>query len=246
MIGVICLSLFICNCQEKSVTAEEKGAREKPVTLKTDKDKISYVIGTKMALSLTGIKDEVNPDILKKGLDDQMANGPLLIGEEEANTILQAFSQKMQAKQMQERQAKAEANLAAGKSFLEKNAKKEGVTTTASGLQYLVVSKGDGPVPAPADTVTVNYEGTTIDGNVFDSSYKRGEPATFPVANVIPGWTEALQLMPVGSKYKLFIPSELGYGQQGAGQQIEPNAVLVFDVELLEIVKPDESEATAE
>ena len=238
---VLCLSLLFCNCQEKDIQAKE-GAGDKPVSLATDKDKISYVIGTKMALSLKTIKDEINLDVLKKGIDDQLSDRPLLITEEESNTVLQAFSQKIQAKQLQERQAMAEKNLSAGKAFLEENAKKEGVVTTASGLQYMVVTKGEGPMPAETDTVKVNYEGATIDGNVFDSSYKRGQPAVFPVANVIPGWTEALQLMPVGSKYKLFIPTELAYGQQGAGQQIEPNAALVFDVELLEIVKPEKKD----
>ncbi|MEW6078597.1 MAG: FKBP-type peptidyl-prolyl cis-trans isomerase [Thermodesulfobacteriota bacterium] len=234
IIVVFCLGLFVFNCQVNTVTAENKSA-----ALATEKDKISYIIGTKMAASLLNIKGEINVDMLKKGLEDQMTEKPLMIPEDEANTLLQSFSQRMQAKQMEERKVKGEANLAAGKAFLEKNAKKEGVTTTASGLQYMVVTKGTGPIPAASDTVKVNYEGTTIDGKVFDSSYKRNEPATFPVANVIPGWTEALQLMPVGSKYKLFIPTELAYGPQGMGQQIEPNATLVFDVELLEIVKQE-------
>jgi FKBP-type peptidyl-prolyl cis-trans isomerase len=193
-----------------------------------------------MAASLLTIKGEINVDMLKKGIDDRMTEKPLMISEEEAAPLLQSFSQKMQAKQMEERKVKGDANLAAGKAFLEKNAKKEGVITTTSGLQYTVVTKGTGPVPAATDTVKVNYEGATIDGKVFDSSYKRNEPATFPVANVIPGWTEALQLMPVGSKYKLFIPTELAYGPQGMGQQIESNATLVFEVELLEIVKKED------
>lgn len=234
IIIVIFLSLFVFNCQVNKVTAADK-----PAALTSEKDKISYIIGTKMAASLLNIKGELNVDMLKKGIDDRMTEKPLLVPEDEANTLLQGFSQRMQAKQMEEKKAKGDANLTAGKAFLEKNAKKEGVTTTASGLQYMVVTKGTGPVPAATDTVKVNYEGTTIDGKVFDSSYKRNEPATFPVANVIPGWTEAMQLMPVGSKYKLFIPTELAYGPQGMGQQIEPNATLVFDVELLEIVKQD-------
>lgn len=236
-----CLSLLICSCQDKNTSAEDKVSRDKPITLTNDKDKISYIIGANMASSLANIREEINPDMLKKGFDDKLSNQPLLIAEEETGRLLQDFSRRMQAKHMQEMQAKGAANLTSGQAFLEENAKKEGVITTASGLQYLVISKGEGPLPTDADTVKVNYEGSTIDGKVFDSSYKRGQPATFPVTNVIPGWVEALKLMPVGSKYKLFVPPNLAYGEQGAGQSIEPNAVLIFEVELLDIVKQDKS-----
>jgi len=236
-IVIICLSLFICNFTGKCIMAEEKAARDKPVTLTTEKDKVSYVIGVNMATSLTGIKDEINPAVLKKGFDDRMSDQPLLVPEEEANTLLQSFAQRIQAQQLKEKEAQKGSNLTAGKAFLKENAKKKGVVTTDSGLQYMVVSKGDGPLPAATDKVQVQYKGATIDGNVFDSSYKRGQPATFQVNQVITGWQEALQLMPVGSKYKLFIPSDLAYGEAGAGRQIGPNAVLVFDVELLDIVK---------
>ncbi len=241
-IVIICLSLFICNCQETSSRAEEKTSPDRPVNLATEKDKVSYIIGVNMATSLMPIIDELDPEMLKKGFDDRMADQPLLVSEEDARTILQNFSQKMKSRQMQEQASQAADNKAAGEEFLAKNADKNGVVTTDSGLQYKVVRKGNGPVPSATDTVKVNYEGRTIDGEVFDSSYKRGQPATFKVNQVITGWQEALQLMPVGSKYELFIPSDLAYGEAGVGGQIGPNAVLVFDVELLDIVKPDKND----
>jgi len=237
--AVVCLSLLICNCQNGGATEEKKTSGDRSVTLTTDKDKVSYIIGSNMALSLMSIKDEINPEMLKKGFDDKLSNGTLLIAEEEADKILQDFSRRIQEKQVKEREARGEANLAAGAAFLEENAKKDGVVTTASGLQYMVIKKGEGSVPSLTDTVKVDYEGATIEGEVFDSSYQRGEPMDIPLANMISGWKEALQLMPVGSKYKLFIPSELAYGERGAGPHIEPNAALIFDVELLDIVKQD-------
>lgn len=238
---IICLSLFICNCQNNNSIAEEKTG-DKPVTLKTEKEKVSYIIGTNMATSLMSIKDEIDMDMVKKGLEDKLADKPGLIDDEEARTVMQSFAQKMQEKMMQEKMALAEANLTEGQAFLEKNKAQEGVVTTESGLQYKVIRNGDGPKPTADDTVKVNYEGTTIDGKIFDSSYKRGREATFQVKQVIPGWQEALQLMPVGSKYKLYIPPDLAYGAQGQGSHIGPNAVLIFDVELLDIVKGDKGD----
>ena len=135
------------------------------------------------------------------------------------------------------RESQGETNTVEGAAFLEANKMQDGVMTTASGLQYMVIEKGDGPKPSASDRVTVHYRGTLIDGSEFDSSYSRGQPATFPVSGVIPGWVEGLQLMNVGGKYKFFIPSELAYGERGAGQRIGPNAVLIFEVELLEIAK---------
>lgn len=150
---------------------------------------------------------------------------------------MQEFSQKARDAKMQKRDELAATNLSAGKAFLEANKAKAGITTTASGLQYEVITQGTGPQPKPSDTVSVNYRGTLIDGTQFDSSYDRGQPAQFQLDAVIPGWTEALQLMPVGSKYRIYVPAELAYGERGAGGQIGPNAALIFEVELLSIDK---------
>ena len=152
----------------------------------------------------------------------------MAISEEEANIILQDYFQKLANKAL-------EANSEAGKTFLAENAKRKEVTTTASGLQYVVLTEGKGVAPKATDEVTVHYHGTLIDGSVFDSSVERGQPATFPVNGVIPGWVEALQIMKPGAKYKLFIPSDLAYGERGAGQMIGPNSTLIFEVELISI-----------
>jgi len=236
---ICCLMLFICNCdslaKNENTKAPEK--KEAPVALKETKDKVSYVIGNNIARSLKNIKDEINLDIVINGMKDQFNEKPLQLNEEDATSIMREFSMKIKNKQEEQNKLLAEQNLEKGKSFLEKNGKATGVVTTESGLQYLVVKNGDGPKPATTDKVKVHYRGTTIEGDEFDSSYKRGEPAVFPVTGVIKGWTEALLLMNTGSKYKLFIPSELAYGKRGAGPKIGPNAVLIFEVELIGIEK---------
>ena len=224
------LFLFIYSCE----TGTKKA---KTIKLETTMDSVSYIIGTDMAQSLTNIKDEVNVDILMGGIDDQLNERPLLVNKEDGQTIMRDFSMRMQKKMEEERKVNAVSNTEDGSKFLEENKKKEGVTTTESGLQYIALKKGDGPIPAATDKVKVHYKGTTIDGTEFDSSYKRGEPTTFNITGVIKGWTEALLLMNVGSKYKLFIPPELAYGERGSGPQIGPNAVLIFEVELLSIEK---------
>jgi len=162
-----------------------------------------------------------------------------LMTEDEIKTTIQAFGQKLMAKREEDQKALGEKNKTASESYMAENAKKEGVKTTASGLQYKVITEGKGAKPKADEVVEVNYKGTLIDGTEFDSSYKRGQPVTFPVNGVIPGWTEALQLMPVGSKYELYIPSDLAYGPGGTGGVIGPNQALVFEVELLDIKKPE-------
>jgi len=204
--------------------------------LPTDKEQISYTIGMAMGKQLTEIKDEVNLDTVVKAMRAQMAGEKLLLTEEQAKTIFEGFGQKMQAKQIAKMMADAKNNLDNGNKFLAENGKKAGVTTTASGLQYQVLKEGTGPKPTSKDGVKVHYKGTLLDGKTFDSSYDRGEPATMGLEGVIPGWTEGLQLMPTGSKYKFWIPAKLAYGEQ-APPMIGPNQVLVFEVELLEIVK---------
>jgi FKBP-type peptidyl-prolyl cis-trans isomerase len=219
-----------------SVSCQAEDQIKKTTALQTDKEKISYAIGVNMAQSLSEIKDEIDLSVLQKGMTDKMQGNKLLVSTEEAQPLLQSFSEKLMVKE-QEKLAKAsQKNLEAGKAFLETNKTKEGVKTTQSGLQYKVIKEGDGKSPGVSDRVQVHYEGTKLDGTVFDSSYKRGEPATFQADQVIKGWTEGLQLMKVGGKYRLFIPADLAYGVRGAGQEIGPNEVLQFDVELLGIL----------
>ena len=228
--AVLAVLLVAAGC-----TAGEKSGESKKVELTSVKDKVSYGIGMSMGRDFANQKIEVDPVILAQGIKDTLAGGPTLMTDEEAQTTLMNFQQEMMAKQEAEVQAMGEKNQAAGAAFLAENGTKEGVVTLPSGLQYKVLNEGTGKSPAKEDTVTVNYRGTLIDGTEFDSSYKRGEPATFPVGGVIPGWTEALQLMKEGAKWQLFIPADLAYGERGAGPVIEPNSTLLFDVELISI-----------
>lgn len=205
--------------------------------LTTDKDKVSYMVGMDVGRNLAQIKDEIDVKVLMRGLEDVMAGRKTALTDEQANEVKQSFMQRLQAKAQEDRQAAAEKNRKEGEAFLAANAKKPGVKTTESGLQYQVITQGEGKKPAATDKVRVHYVGTLIDGTKFDSSIDRGQPAEFALNGVIKGWTEALQLMPVGSKYKLFVPSELGYGEQGTPGPIGPNSTLIFEVELLEIVE---------
>jgi len=196
----------------------------------------SYAVGTNIAASLIQTTITLDTAALIDAITDVLGGKETKISPEDIDKHLQSFSKKIQDKQMSAMNAAAEENLAKGKEFLKANKAKEGVTVTPSGLQYEVLVQGDGEKPTAESTVVVHYAGTSIEGTEFDSSYSRGEPAQFPVGGVIPGWTEALLLMNVGSKYKLTIPSGIAYGQQGAGQAIGPNETLCFEVELLEIV----------
>lgn len=205
--------------------------------LKTEKEQVSYVLGTGMGTQLEPIKDEINVDALVRAMKDAMAGKESKLSEAEAMQVMQAFGERMQAKQLADMEAQKSKNAAEGDAFFAENGKKPGVVTTASGLQYQVLTEGTGPKPKLTDTIRVHYKGTLLDGETFDSSIDRGEPVQFGLAQVVPGWQEGLQLMPVGSKYKLWIPGKLGYGEQGTpGGPIGPNATLVFEVELLEIV----------
>jgi len=199
-------------------------------------DKMSYAMGMNMGEYLTRTPLEINLEAAQQGIADFIAKSPKL-AQEEYIAMMQLLQQKMQEAAQGQVEALAAANAAAEKQFMAENAKKAGVTVTASGLQYEVVTAGNGAKPSAEDVVRVHYVGTLLDGSKFDSSIDRGEPAEFGVGQVIAGWTEALQLMSVGSKYKLYIPSAIAYGAQGAGQAIPPNAALVFEVELLDIVK---------
>jgi FKBP-type peptidyl-prolyl cis-trans isomerase len=231
VLAAVCgLWLFVCVCGGKA----KEGASAK---LLTGKDSVSYIIGTNIAASLENIKDKISLDVLVAGLRDKLNGRPLQLKPEEAQALMQGFSARMQKEQEDKKGMAAKDNLKKGAEFLEKNKTKEGVKTTSSGLQYSVVKQGKGPKPTEKDMVEVHYKGTTIDGTEFDSSYKRGQPVSFPVNGVIKGWTEALLLMNVGSKFELVVPSELAYGERGAGQAIGPNEVLLFEVELLGIKK---------
>ena len=218
-------------------------AAEEENPLKTDKDKVSYSIGMDIGRTFKQRAFDLNTDMVARGIKDALTGGKVLLNDDQAREVLENFAKDMAAKQEGLRNAQAEKNKKAGADFLAENKKKDGVKTTASGLQYKVVKAGTGKTPKASDTVKTHYKGTLIDGTEFDSSYKRNEPAVFPVNGVIPGWTEALQLMPVGSKWQLFIPSELAYGERGAGSAIAPNSVLTFEIELISIEEQPAAEA---
>jgi FKBP-type peptidyl-prolyl cis-trans isomerase FklB len=209
-------------------------AKEK-TELKTKKEKTSYAIGMNMADSMKTNAVDVDIDALVQGIRDSLTGKKTLMTENEAHETITALQKDLQTKMREKLKAQAEKNKKEGEEFLATNRGKEGVKTLPSGLQYKVITEGKGKTPLATDTVTVNYRGTLIDGTEFDSSYKRGQPATFPVNGVIKGWTEALQLMKEGSKWQLFIPSSLAYGERGAGGQIGPNATLIFEVELIKV-----------
>jgi len=207
--------------------------------LTTDAQRFGYAIGVDIGKSLAPVKGEVDIDALVKGMEETLAGKEPRLDDEAREKIKSEVSKKLQQKQMEERTAKAAAAEAAGKKFLAENGARAGVKTTASGLQYEIVTEGSGATPKATDKVTVHYKGTLIDGTEFDSSYARGQPVTFPLGNVIPGWTEGLQLVKTGGKAKLFIPANLAYGERGAGAKIGPNETLVFEVELVAIEKPE-------
>lgn len=220
LIVVACVMLLTSHAM-----AEEK------MELKTQKDRLGYAIGLNLGKSLKKNAADVDPNVVMQGLKDGFTGGKELMTEEQIKETFAAFQKEHNEKTKKE-----------GESFLAANKKKSGVITRASGLQYKIIKKGSGKTPKATDSVTVNYRGTLIDGTEFDSSYKRGQPATFQVDRVIPGWTEALQLMKEGDKWQLFIPSDLAYGARGAGEVIGPNAVLIFEVELISVNKPEKPE----
>jgi FKBP-type peptidyl-prolyl cis-trans isomerase len=218
---------------------QQAPAARTPFTLKTQKDKTSYAMGMNIGTGLRKQSVDIDPAIVARGLRDAFSNAKTLLTEDEARAVLTQLQGELRKKQQDMAQQLGEANKKAGMEFLEANKMKDGVVTLPSGLQYKILQEGTGPKPAPTDTVVCNYRGTLLNNTEFDSSYKRGQPATFPVNGVIKGWTEALQLMPVGSKWQLFIPAELAYGERGPGGQIGPNSTLIFEVELLSIQPKD-------
>lgn len=229
LIGLVLMALT-AGC---SMESPEAGA---DASLETDDEKASYGIGLNIGQGLVPLADRIDVNSFAMGLRDALAEADPAVPQEELQELLNTLQMDLQQAQQQAMADEADVNQATADSFLAANAEREGVTTTESGLQYEVIEPGDGPRPAPDDEVTLNYRGTLIDGTQFDSSYDRGEPATFSLGGVIPGFAEGIQLMPVGSTYRLYIPPELGYGPQGGpGGGIAPNSALIFDVELLEI-----------
>jgi peptidylprolyl isomerase/FKBP-type peptidyl-prolyl cis-trans isomerase FklB len=230
------LALVVCLTAPTLSFASDTG---KETELKTFKEKLSYSMGLDMGAYLNGIGAELDYTLLERGLKDGFEQKTALMTSAEVQSVQKEFAGKMKAKQEAQMKVLLEENSKAGDAFLAANKAKKGVTVTASGLQYAVVKEGKGAKPTGEDTVTVHYKGALIDGTVFDDSSKRGEPATFGVTQVIPGWSEVLQLMTVGSTYHVVIPPSLAYGEQGVPPLIEPNSVLVFDVELVSIGKSD-------
>jgi len=210
-------------------------AGTQPLKLTTKKEKLSYAIGMNIGGGMKKGAVDIDPNIVARGLKDALTGSKPLLTDEEAKEVLTSFRTEMMAKQSEELKHLSDTNKQAGEQFLTANKAKEGVITLPSGLQYKVLKSGSGPKPTTADTVVCQYRGTLIDGTEFDSSYKRGQPATFPVSHVIKGWTEALQLMPVGSKWQLFVPADLAYGERSPGAPIGPNATLIFEIDLVSI-----------
>ncbi|RLL55979.1 FKBP-type peptidyl-prolyl cis-trans isomerase [Mariprofundus sp. EBB-1] len=232
--------IMIVACMAMLAACSNKAEAPKaPVlSLDNDKSKLSYAIGMDIGQSLETLKADLDRALLVAAINDRLDGVESKLSKEDAGKVKQAFFKAQADKLAAEKKVAAEKNITAGKAFLLENGKKAGVTTTASGLQYEVLTQGSGDKPVATDKVTVNYKGTLIDGTEFDSSYKRGQPASFPLNRVIAGWTEGVQLMSVGSKFKFVLPANLAYGEAGAGKKIGPNSVLVFEVELLSIGDP--------
>jgi FKBP-type peptidyl-prolyl cis-trans isomerase len=226
-------ALLVLGCLLLTACSKETEKTE----LKTDTEKASYAIGLEVGASLKNFQSDIDLPSLYQGIKDTLLSRNKLLTAQQADEVMRSFTMRMREQHEAKTKELAEKNRQEGETFLQQNKTRAGVVTTASGLQYEVLSEGNGPIPAATDQVTVHYRGTLIDGTEFDSSHKRGEPATFPVKGVIAGWTEALQLMKVGSKCRLYIPSQLAYGERGAGAQIGPNSTLIFEVELLGIKK---------
>ena len=224
------LPFSVCYGQTKKPVAKTKQIATKPAAAMTPTDSLSYSIGVQVAeyYKTMGV-EKINTDYVAKAFHDVLNNKPLTISEDECSMNIQQKLQQFMAN-------KVSAVKEAGTKFLEENKKRPGVVTLPDGLQYEIITKGTGPIPKATDTVQANYVGTLINGEEFDNSYKRGQPLTIPVSAVIRGWTEALELMPVGSKWKLFVPSDLGYGDRGAGSAIPGGSALIFEIELLNIV----------
>ncbi len=225
---LLVLIVGLMGCQSTGTTDEK-------VELKTEQDKVSYCIGTDIGRNFKTQGMEIKPAAVAQGISDAINDAEFKMTEEEMHKTMQDFQTNLKERHSKTMKETLEKNSKEGEKFLAENAKKEGVVTLESGLQYKVIEPGSGRTPKLSDTVVTHYKGRLIDGKVFDSSYDRGEPATFPVSGVITGWTEALQLMKEGAKWELYIPGDLAYGPRGAGADIGPNATLIFEIELISI-----------
>jgi FKBP-type peptidyl-prolyl cis-trans isomerase len=225
--------------RKTTATTATKSAATPALT--TEKDKLSYVLGADMGKRLKDASIDVDAKIMARGISDALNGAKAAMTDDEIRATMTNFQQALQQKQAAAIKDMSDKNRKEGEEFLAQNKTKEGVVTLPSGLEYKILKAGDGPKPTATDKVKCSYRGTLLNGKEFDSSYKRNEPVTFPVNGVIKGWTEALQLMPVGSKWQLFIPPDLAYGERGAGNDIEPNSTLVFEVELVSIEAKDKS-----
>ncbi len=236
---VVCIGIAFSPLSAQKKTASKAAKTESKMvpkaTLKTQKDKVSYIIGTNIGENFKKQGVDVDAELLLKGIKDGLGGKKYLLSDDEMKEVMTVFQKEMMAKQSEAFSKQAEANKKESDAFLAANKTKDSVITLPSGLQYKILREGTGRIPAKTDTVVVNYQGRLLDGTVFDDSYARGEPVTFPVSGVIPGWIEALQLMKEGSKWQLFIPPDLAYGERGAGQRIGPNEALIFDVELMKV-----------
>jgi FKBP-type peptidyl-prolyl cis-trans isomerase len=237
IISVVFLLSFGCNTSDTPDQPEIQA--DKKLSLNNEARKTSYSMGYNMGKNFKEIYDKIDEESLIQGILDAVNQKDPQITMKEISDTLTNLQQKVAEKKREEQKSMAEENKKTGIRFLEENAKKAGVKTTSTGLQYKIISQGNGPKPVATDKVRVHYRGKFINGNEFDSSYKRGEPATFRLDQVIPGWTEALQLMTKGAKFEVYIPSELAYGERGAGNVISPNSTLIFEIELLEILQPE-------
>jgi FKBP-type peptidyl-prolyl cis-trans isomerase len=215
-----------------------KAAEQKAVSLKTEMDKVSYAIGARMGQSFKRQGIQINAELLMRGIRDALAGREPALTQEQMQQVMTDFQRRMTTQRQERQKVEGAKNLAEGKAFLDANKKKEGVKVLPSGLQYKVIKEGTGKTPAADDKVKTHYRGRLVDGTEFDSSYKRGKPAEFAVRGVIKGWTEALQLMKEGGKWELYIPADLAYGERGR-PGIPPSATLIFEIELLEIVKSE-------
>lgn len=234
-IFIFSIGFFIAQAQQPQTPAKGPAPASKQSILKTYDDKLSYCIGLDIGENLMEQSIKINPDIMIMGIKDTLAGKNKILTEAEILETMTTFKKEMMAKQTKMMGEVSKRNKEEGNKFLSENKKKDGVKTTKSGLQYKVITEGTGKSPQKTDTVVVHYTGKLLNGTEFDSSFKRGEPVTFPVSGVIPGWTEALLLMKAGSKWELYIPSNLAYGEQGAGRVIGPNSTLHFIVELISI-----------
>lgn len=244
--AVVTTAVLLTGCEKADDTAVGNTAPAKSTELTTQEQKLSYIFGQNIGNQFKSDSVAIDVPVFAQGVSDALEGKESPLKEEEIIAVLQQFQQEKRAEQQKLVDAMSEKNKAEGEAFLTENATKEGVVTLDSGLQYKVITVGTGPLPTPDSTVQVNYRGTLVDGTEFDSSYKRGEPATFGVTQVIPGWTEALLLMKEGSKWELYIPPSLAYGPGGAGQLIGPEATLIFEVELLKANVADETDSEGE